>query len=112
MVESILDLNANNVWDLSDYQIGNLWERDRKEEDFSGSEDKLLNIIRLAFDVVHYNADDPRDVQKYENGGWVKICHCKPERGVAAIRRKVISRISDLSSCSDGGQDQPRCCFG
>lgn len=97
MVESILDLNANNVWDLSDYQIGNLWERDRKEEDFSGSEDKLLNIIRLAFDVVHYNADDPRDVQKYENGGWVKICHCKPERGVAAIRRKVISRISDLS---------------
>lgn len=44
MVESILDLNANNVWDLSDYQIGNLWERDRKEEDFSGSEDKLLNL--------------------------------------------------------------------
>ena len=63
MVESILDLNANNVWDLSDYQIGELWERDRKEEDFSTSEDKLLNIIRLAFEVVHYNVDDPRDVK-------------------------------------------------
>ena len=97
MVESILDLNANNVWDLSDYQIGELWERDRKEEDFSTSEDKLLNIIRLAFEVVHYNVDDPRDVQKYESGGWVKICHCNPARGVVAIRRKSITRISDLS---------------
>ena len=97
MVESILDLNANNVWDLSEYQIGDLWERDRKEEDFSGSEDKLLNVIRLAFDVVHYNVDDPRDVKKYESGGWVKICHCNPSRGVAAIRRKAITRISDLS---------------
>ena len=97
MVESILDLNANNVWDLSDYQIGELWERDRKEEDFSISEDKLLNIIRLAFEVVHYNVDDPRDVKKYESGGWVKICHCNPARGVVAIRRKSITRISDLS---------------
>ena len=97
MVESILDLNANNVWDLSDYQIGELWERDRKEEDFSTSEDKLLNIIRLAFEVVHYNVDDPRDVKKYESGGWVKICHCNPARGVVAIRRKSITRISDLS---------------
>lgn len=97
MVESILDLNANNVWDLSDSQIGDLWERDRKEEDFSGSEDKLLNVIRLAFDVVHYNANDPRDVKKYESGGWVKISHCNPARGVVAIRRKAISRISDLS---------------
>ncbi len=97
MVESILDLNANNVWDLSEYQIGDLWERDRKEEDFSGSEDKLLNIIRLAFDVVHYNVNDPRDVKKYESGGWVKIEHCNPARGVVAIRRKAITRISDLS---------------
>lgn len=97
MVESILDLNANNVWDLSDYQIGELWERDRKEEDFSTSEDKLLNIIRLAFEVVHYNVDDPRDVKKYESGGWVKICHHNPARGVVAIRRKSITRISDLS---------------
>ncbi len=97
MVESILDLNANNVWDLSEYQIGDLWERDRKEEDFSGSEDKLLNIIRLAFDVVHYNVADPREVKKYESGGWVKISHCNPARGVAAIRRKAITRISDLS---------------
>ena len=91
MVESILDLNANNVWELSDYQIGDLWERDRKEEDFSGSEDKLLNIIRLAFDVVHYNANDPRDIKKYESGGWVKIQHCNPARGVVAIRRKAIT---------------------
>ena len=97
MVESILDLNANNVWDLSDYQIGDLWERDRQEDDFSGSEGKLLNIIRLAFEVVHYNPQDPRDVKKYESGGWVKIQHCNPARGVAAIRRKAITRISDLS---------------
>lgn len=97
MLDSILDLNTNNVWSLNEYEIGKLWEKDRKEEDFSTSEDKLLNIIRLAFEVVHYNAEDERDVNRFENGDWVKLVHCNAQKGVAAIRRKTISRISDLS---------------
>ena len=53
-LESILDLNANNIWDLDEFAIAEAWEREREEEDFSISEQKLLNTIRLAFEVVHY----------------------------------------------------------
>ena len=70
-LESILDLNANNIWDLDEMAISNAWEKEREEEDFSISEMKLLNIIRLAFDVVHYNPEDERDVAKYEK--WYGI---------------------------------------
>ena len=96
-LESILDLNANNIWDLDEMAISNAWEKEREEEDFSISEMKLLNIIRLAFDVVHYNPEDERDVAKYENGEWAKLTHCKVEKGCVAIRRKAIERITDLS---------------
>lgn len=96
-LENILDLNANNIWDLDEFAISEAWERARGEEDFSISEAKLLNTIRLAFEVVHYNPEDEREAQKYENGGWAKLTHCKEEKGCVAIRRKAIERITDLS---------------
>ena len=97
VLESILDLNANNIWDYDEYAIAEAWERERKEEDFSISEMKLLNTIRLAFEVVHYNPDDEREAPKYEKGDWAKIVHCKEAKGCVAIRRKTIERITDLS---------------
>ncbi len=96
-LESILDLNANNIWDLDEFAIADAWEREREEEDFSISEPKLLNTIRLAYEVVHYNPEDERDAAKYENGGWAKFSHCHEENGCVAIRRKAIERITDLS---------------
>jgi len=96
-LESILDLNANNIWDLDEFAISEAWERERANEDFSISEAKLLNTIRLAFEVVHYNPEDERAVEKYEKGGWAKLTHCKEEKGCVAIRRKAIERITDLS---------------
>lgn len=96
-LESILDLNANNIWDLDEFAIAEAWEKDREGEDFSISEQKLLNIIRLAFEVVHYNPEDEREAAKYENGGWAKVTHCDEKKGCVAIRRKAIERITDLS---------------
>ena len=75
-LEHILDLNANNIWELDEFAIADAWERGRKEEDFSISEQKLLNTIRLAFEIVHFNPQDEREAAKYEKG-WAKITHCK-----------------------------------
>ncbi len=96
-LDCILDLNANNIWDLDEYAISEAWERERAESDFSISEAKLLNTIRLAFEIVHYNPEDERDKEKFENGGWAKLTHCKEEKGCVAIRKKAIERITDLS---------------
>ena len=96
-LECILDLNANNIWELDEFAIADAWEREREVEDFTISEQKLLNIIRLAFEVVHYNPEDEREAAKYEDGGWAKMTHCKEEKGCVAIRRKAIERITDLS---------------
>ncbi|MCF0199723.1 MAG: hypothetical protein HUK02_10455 [Bacteroidaceae bacterium] len=97
LVESILDINANNIWNLDEYQVAQLWEADKKEEDFSSSEEKLLNIIRLAFEVVHYRHDVPREADRYENGDWSIFSHANEKKGYVAIRRRRISRITDLS---------------
>lgn len=96
-LENILDLNASNIWDLDEFAIAEAWEKGRAAEDFSISEQKLLNIIRLAFEVVHYDPENERDVKKYENGGWAKVTHCQPSKGCVAIRRKTIERITDLT---------------
>ena len=95
-LENILDLNANNIWDLDEFAIADAWEKGREEQDFSISEMKLLNIIRLAFEVVHYNPDDEREAAKYDKG-WAKMTHCRADRGCVAIRKKAIERITDLS---------------
>lgn len=96
-LESILDINSNNIWELDEFSIAEAWEREREEDDFSISEQKLLGTIRLAFEVVHYNPEDERDIAKYENGGWAKLTHCQESKGCVAIRRKAIERITDLS---------------
>ncbi len=97
MLESILDLNSNNVWDLSEEQIARLWEKELNEEGFASSEEKLLNTIRLSFDVVHYNPNDEREVKKYENKDWATFQRTDAKKGCVAIRRKYIKRITDLS---------------
>lgn len=96
-LDSILDLNSCNIWDLDEFAIAEAWEKERSVEDFSISEPKLLNTIRIAFEVVHYNPEDEHEVAKFENGGWAKITHCQEKKGCVAIRRKTIDRITDLS---------------
>ena len=96
-LENILDLNANNIWELDEYAIAEAWEKVRAEEDFSISEQKLLNIIRLVFDVVHYDPNNEREAAKYENGGWAKLTHCQESKGCVAIRRRTIELITDLT---------------
>ena len=96
-LESILDLNANNVWELSEQAIAEAWEREREEEDFSISEQKLLNTIRLAFEVVHFNPDNKREAERFEDGSWATVTHCDAAKGCVAFRRKTIERITDLS---------------
>ena len=96
-MESILDINSSNIWTLDEFQLATLWEHTKAQENFASSEEKLLNTIRLAFEVVHYNAKDPREVKKYEDGKWALVTHCKAGKGNIALRKKVIRRLSDLS---------------
>lgn len=98
-LESVLDLNASNVWGAEALEIAEMWQIDRHEEDFHNSEDKILNIIRLSFDVVHYNEKDLREKAKYENGEWAVFTRIRPKRGCSsvAIRKKEIKRLTDLS---------------
>ncbi len=95
-MESILDINSNNIWNCDEQELASLWEQDKEEEGFHSSEEKLLNVMRLAFDVVHYNAEDERESRKYENGEWAIFSHADNKRWVA-IRRKTIKRVTDLS---------------
>lgn len=95
-VESVLDLNPSNIWNVEAEQIAQMWEVDKQEEDFSNSEEKILNVIRLSFEVVHYNANDPREVAKYDNGEWSLFSHTDAKKGSVAIRKREIKRLSDL----------------
>ena len=96
-VESILDLNANNIWNLEPNMIKTLWESEGDTESFLLCEDKLLNVIRLAYDVVHYNPKNPREQAIYENGEWATFLHCNVSKGWVAIRKRYITKLSDLS---------------
>ena len=97
LIESILDLNSPNVWKLTEQDIQKAWNDEKNEGSFATSEDKLLNIIRLSFDVVHYNPSDPREKAKYENGEWATFQHCNEKKGWVAVRKKYITRLTDLS---------------
>lgn len=96
-LESILDINTTNVWNLEPEHIGVLWEAEKIEGSFTSSEEKLLNTIRLAFEVVHYNQNDPRELEKYENGEWVFFSHCSAKKQNVAIRKKHITKLTDLT---------------
>ena len=97
LIESILDLNSTNVWNLTEQDIKKAWDEEKSEGSFDTSEHKLLNIIRLSVDVVHYNPSDPREKAKYENGEWATFQHCNEKKGWVAVRKKYITRLSDLS---------------
>ncbi|MBQ3129710.1 MAG: hypothetical protein IJC23_02330 [Bacteroidaceae bacterium] len=97
LIESILDLNSTNVWKLTEQDIQKAWNDEKNEGSFATSEDKLLNIIRLSFDVVHYNPSDSREKAKYENGEWATFQHCNEKKGWVAVRKKYITRLTDLS---------------
>lgn len=95
-IESVLDLNPSNIWNVEASEIAMMWEVDKQEEDFANSEEKILNVIRLSFEVVHYNANDPREVAKYDNGEWALFSHTNVKKGAVAIRKREIKRLSDL----------------
>ncbi|MCR4994216.1 MAG: hypothetical protein K6A32_02360 [Bacteroidales bacterium] len=97
MLESILDLNATNIWNQNENEIVDLWEREMNEDNFSSSEEKLLNIIRLAYEVVHFDNGDERENAKYTNGEWVTFPRTDIKKGVVAIRKRNITRLTDLS---------------
>ena len=96
-LETILDLNSTNVWEANADEIAKLWEKETKEESFLPYEDKLLNIIRLAYEVVHFNPADPREASKYSPEEWAIFPRMNSRKGSVAIRRRTISRLSDLS---------------
>jgi hypothetical protein len=96
-LESILDLNASNVWNVSEVEIAQLWDKEKKEESFPPYEEKLLNIIRLAFEVVHFDNGDEREAAKYNNGEWTTFPRSDLKKGIVAIKRRTISRLNDLS---------------
>lgn len=97
LLDSILDLNATNVWNVDENEIVQLWEAEKSEESFPPYEEKLLNIIRLAFEVVHYDSGDARESAKYENGDWAVFPRTDVKKGMVAIRRRAIMRLNDLS---------------
>ena len=67
-LESTLDLNSGNVWSIDENELLNLWQQDINDEDFYASEEKVLNVIRLSFDVYHFDPKDERDKIRYNNG--------------------------------------------
>ena len=96
-LESVLDLNASNVWGTEAQELLDLWQKDIKEEGFSSSEEKVLNVIRLAFDVYHFDPKDDREVMRYSDGNYVILPCVDKRKGAVAIRKKEIRRITDLS---------------
>lgn len=97
LLDSILDLNSSNVWKVSEDEIAQLWEKECPEESFPPYEEKLLNTIRLAYEVVHFDSGDERENAKYTNGGWVTFARSDPKKGTVAIRRRSITQLNDLS---------------
>lgn len=96
-LESVFDLNANNVWGVDANELLELWQKDVKDESFSSSEEKILNVIRLAFDVHHYDLKDEREVKKYSTPEYVILPSSNKQRGAVAINKREISQITDLS---------------
>ncbi len=97
MLESILDINSNNIWNVSENEIVTLWEQEMKEDNFASCEEKLLNIIRLAYEVVHFDNGDERENAKYSNGEWTTFPRSDIKKGIVAIRKRNITRVTDLS---------------
>lgn len=96
-LESILDLNASNIWGTDTQEIVDLWERDLKDEDFPTYEDKILNMLRGAYDVFHFDPKDDRELAKYSAPDFAILSGSDKKKGAVAIRKKEIRQINDLS---------------
>lgn len=99
-VESVRDLNSSNIWGLDAMELAELWSNVKKEkdEDLPMSEDKVLNVLRLAFEVVQFDTENEREAAKYKTGSYVVLSHLDDKKkGGIAIRKKEIKRITDLS---------------
>ncbi len=97
-VESIFDLSPLNVWTLDNYQIAALWKKECSKEGFATKQEKLLNTIHLAFEVVRYDPDDEREAKAYENGEWTSLAlRTDAKQNHVAIRPRPIKRLSDLN---------------
>ncbi len=97
-VESLSDLNASNVWSVEGYRIALMWKKECSMDSFASREDKLLNIIRSAFDVAIYKEDDVHSMGVYESGEWITFGRDENMTDMVAIRPKQIKRLSDLNS--------------
>ena len=96
-LEYILDLNSNNVWQVAPDVIATLWENEKKVDGFQQSEEKLLNIIRLAYEVVHFDPENEREAAKYPETEWTIFTRMDPKKGAVAIRKRAIRQLTDLS---------------
>ncbi len=96
-VESLFDLNASNVWTVNEHQIASLWKKESSREGFAIKEEKLLNTIRLAFEVVRYEEKDAHSKHLYESGGWTTFPLVGRKDTNVAIRVKQIKQLSDLN---------------
>jgi hypothetical protein len=95
-LRSILDVNSKNVWKITETELSFLWQKGVTSEDLKGYEDKMVNIIRHAFDVDHFASDDEREEARYRKMGYVVMQTGNPKRNIA-IRKKQIRKITDLS---------------
>lgn len=97
-LESIEELNASNVWGLDAWLIASLWEKGKDAENFANQEEKLLNVLRIAFEVVHYDPENERENEKYGNESeWAQLSSVVNSKNKIAIKGKVISKIGDLN---------------
>jgi hypothetical protein len=95
-LRSILDVNSKNVWKITETELAFLWQKGITNEDLKGNEDKMVNIIRHAFDVDHFAGDDEREETRYRKMGYMTMQTGNPKRNIA-IRKKQIRKITDLS---------------
>lgn len=97
-IESILDINSSNIWTMSEHEISELWEEGKRDEEMAASEEKLLNVVRLAFDVHHYSPEDPRDVERYETSTeYSTFSRSNPSLGCVAIKKRTVRRLTDVT---------------
>lgn len=92
-----MDLDSTNVWNVDQNEIPKLWEEEKDNPIFPQAEDKLLNTMRIAFEVIHFNPEDKREADKYQNGEWAVFSHTKASKGHVAIRKKTITRLTELT---------------
>lgn len=96
-LESTLDLNSGNVWSIDENELLELWQQDINDEDFFASQEKVLNVIRLSFEVYRFDPKDERDKIRYTNGDYTILPVSEKQSDSIAVRKKRIRQITDLS---------------